>query len=90
MCPCQSFYKTKVLRIEYSVTSEVTILKYESLYIILENLFFCYCQLNYPADRIRNPVLDNKYGSLKMHQEAFVDCQQCIGAFKGFPKQFPG
>lgn len=53
-------------------------------------LVFCYCQLNYPADRIRNPVFDNKYGSLKMHHEAFADGQQYMGTFKHFPKQFRG
>lgn len=72
------------------MTPGVITLKYGSLYIILGNLFFCYCQLNYPADRIRNPVFDNKYGSLKMHQEAFADGQQYMGTFKHFPKQFRG
>lgn len=57
-----------------------------------KKLGFYYCQLNYPADRIWNPVFDNKYGSLKLYQEAFVDCQlyMSIGTFKGSPEQFPG
>lgn len=52
--------------------------------------WFCYCQLDYPADRTRNPVFVNKYGSLKTHWEAFVDCQQYIRTFKVSPKQFSG
>lgn len=42
------------------------------------------------TDIIQNPVFDNKYDSLNMHQEAFVAFQQYIGTCKDSPKQFSG